>query len=521
VANIGKALRHFLNLGNSSLKLNTLSNLFGSGWSALLNLIAVPIYLHYLGVEAYGIIGIFYTIQAFTALLDFGVSIIISRELARLSAHPENAQEMRDITRITEITTWIMAALIGLFLFALSPIVAMYWLQSEKLPVTTVSQALMIMSVGFVAQWTINFYTSGLVGLQRQYLLNVINSVCATLRVVGGILILAFVSSTIQSLLLWQAFISFVQAVIMAFAIRKCLPPASSPSRFRWNLLQEKWRFAASVTTMGILGLILSQLDKVILSKMLSLEFFGYYILATTISNMSLGLIARGVANAVYPRFSYLVSLNDQVKLCDLYHRSTQIVAALMLPVATLLIVFPYEILKLWTRNPVNAENTWLLLMLLAIATSLNGFLHIPYYLQLANGWTRIIITTALIGICVITPTMLITVSYYGATAGAASWLMVNFLTIIINVYSLHKYTLKGEQWKWYFVDIIKPFVVALAVAFCGKLFLETNASQLKTFFILSITGFAAYALTALSLKSVRDLIWTSYKSYTRFAPQG
>ena len=515
MAIIGKTLRHFLNLGSNSLKLNTLSNLFGSGWSALLSVIAVPIYLYYLGVEAYGIIGIFYTIQAFTTLLDFGVSIIISRELARLSAHPENVQEMHDITHITEVTTWIMAVLIGLFLLVLSPFVARYWLQSEKVSVTTISQALMIMSVGFIAQWTINFYTSGLIGLQRQYLLNLINAACNTLRVVGGVLILAFVSSTIQSLLLWQAFISFVQTVIMAFGLRKSLPRASSPPRFQWNLLQEKWRFATSVTIMGILGLILSQLDKVILSKMLSLEFFGYYILATTIVNMSLGLIAKGVASAVYPRFSYLVSLVDEVKLCDLYHQSTQIIAALMLPVATLLIVFSYEILNLWTRNSVNAENTWLLLTLLAIATSLNGFLHIPYYLQLANGWTRIIITTALIGICVITPTMLITVSYYGAIAGAASWLMLNFLTIIINVYSLHKYTLKGEQWKWYFVDIIKPFIVALGVAFCGKFFLETNAPQLKTLFILSITGFAAYVLTALSLKSVRDLIWTSYKSYT------
>ena len=513
-------LRQFLNFGNNSLKLNTFSNLFGSGWAALLSLIAVPVYLHYLGVEAYGIIGIFYTIQAFTSLLDFGVSVIISRELARLSAHPENAQEMHDITLTTEVTTWTMAILIGFSLLALCPLVAKYWLQSEMVSAATVSQALMIMSVGFVAQWTINYYTNALVGLQRQYLLNLINSFSMTLRVVGSVVTLAFVSPTIQALLIWQAFVSFAQAALMAFGVRKYLPAVSGRSRFQWDLLREKWRFATSVTTMGILGLILSQLDKVILSKMLSLEFFGYYILATTIVNMSLMMIAKGIANAVYPRFSYLVSLSDEVELCNLYHRSTQIVAALMLPASALLIVFPYEIIKLWTRNPVNAETTWLLLSLLAIAASINGFLFIPYYLQLAYGWTRIIIITALIGICVVTPTMLLTVTYYGAVAGAGCWLMLNFLTIVINVYSMHKRFLKGEQWKWYLVDIIKPSAVALAIAFCGKLFLETSASQAKIFFILSVTGLIGYALTALSLKSVRDLIWGFYKSNIRFAPQ-
>jgi O-antigen/teichoic acid export membrane protein len=502
-------------LRTKSLKLNTISNLFGSGWSAFLSVVAVPVYLHYLGVEAYGIIGVFITIQALASLLDFGVSVIISRELARLSAHPDKAQEMHDITRVTEIVTWVMASLIGLFLLALAPVIAGYWLQSERLSVAVVTQALMIMSAGLMAQWTVNFYTNGLVGLERQFLLNVINSVCILFKTGGAILVLAFVSSTIQSLLLWQALIGFIQAAVMAVALRKCLPAATSSGRLRWDLLKEKWRFAAGVTGMGILGLILAQLDKVILSRMLSLEFFGYYTLATTIASVSLGLIARGVASAVYPRFSYLVSRDDEAELTSLYHRSTQIVAALMLPAGTLLMVFPYEIIRLWTQNDVNAENTWVLVTLLAIAAVLNGFLHVPYYLQLAYGWTRIIITVALIGICVTTPTMLITVHYYGALAGAGSWLLLNFLTLIISVYLLHKQTLRGELWRWYLVDLAAPAVVALAVAFCGRFFLEPDASLMKVLLVLAVTGIAGYAATALSLKAVRDMAWAYYKSYT------
>ncbi len=160
MANTGKTLKEFLKFKNNSLKLNTISNLFGNGWSALLNLIAVPIYLHYLGVEAYGIIGVFYTIQAIAVLLDFGVSIIISRELAHLSARPDAAREMHDITRTTEIITWVAGFSIGLFLVALSPVIAKYWLQGEHLSPAIVSQSLMIMSVGFIGQWAINFYTN-------------------------------------------------------------------------------------------------------------------------------------------------------------------------------------------------------------------------------------------------------------------------------------------------------------------------------------------------------------------------
>jgi hypothetical protein len=142
-------------------------------------------------------------------------------------------------------------------LFARSPVIAKFWLQGENLPAATVSQALMIMSVGFVAQWAMNFYTNGLIGLERQYLLNGINSICITIRVVGGILVVAFVSSTIQALLIWQAAISGLQAFVMALALRRCLPLAPLRGRFRWHLLKKKRRFAAGITNMGMLGLIL------------------------------------------------------------------------------------------------------------------------------------------------------------------------------------------------------------------------------------------------------------------------
>lgn len=505
---------------NQSLKLNAISNLIGSGWMALVSILFVPVNLYYLGVEAYGIIGLFNSLQAITYLFDFGLSIIISRELARLSAAPENAQEMRDITRTSELINWTLGLLITLLLVALSPIIAAYWLQSERLPVTTVSQALMLMSIGFAAQWTTNFYINGLIGLQRQYLQNIINVVYTTFRAVGGVLVLILISPTIQAFLIWQVILSTLQALTMALALHKCLPETQSWGQFRWQLLKEKWRLAAGITGMSVLGLILHQLDKIILSKLLTLEFFGYYILATTIASMSLGMIAKGIAGAAYPRFSYLVSLNEQLQLSDLYHKSTQMISALMLPIAALLIVFPFEIIKLWTQNTTNATNTWKLLMVLAFGFSINGFLHIPYYIQLAHGWTKIIITSALIAVCIITPTMIFTVNRYGAIAGAVCWLCLNLFHLIMDVQMLHRYTLKGEQWKWYFVDIGKPFVVALTTALVGRFFLETDASQFNILILLISVGLTTYFLTALSIKYSRNLVRLLFRKGVRLVMQ-
>jgi O-antigen/teichoic acid export membrane protein len=503
-----------------SLKIGALSNFAGSAWTAVLSLLFVPIYLHYLGVESYGLIGVFNSLQAFAWLFDFGLSAVINRELARLAAQPGKTQEMRDLSRTIEWLNWLMAILIAGFFLALSPLIARYWLQSESLSTITVSQSLMIMSLGFTAQWSLNLYTNGLIGLQRLPLLNGINIVCFTLRSVGSVVVLAFVSATIQAFLIWQAIVSSIQTILTALTFRRSLPAASSPARFRWRLLRERRHFAAGLTGLSVLGLILHQLDKVILSKMLSLEFFGYYTLATTITGFGLGIIPKGIASAVYPRFSYLVARGEQRQLSDLYHRSTQATSALLLPAVSILAVFPFEILKLWTRSETTAQNTWALLMVLAIGSAIFGLINIPYYMQLAHGWTKIVFWAAITSITVVTPVMIVTVPIYGAIAGAVCWTFINLLHLLIYIEAMHRYTLKGEQWKWYFVDVAKPFAVAFIAAVLCREVLGTDFTQIGLLLILIVSTAFTYVCTMLSTDFVRDWIRQFYKNRIGYASQ-
>ena len=83
-------------------KVNIISNFAGKFVTAVLSIVFVPIYLRYLSVELYGIIGFFTSIQAFLLLLDGGISPTLNREAARLSAFPEKALELRDLSRTLE-----------------------------------------------------------------------------------------------------------------------------------------------------------------------------------------------------------------------------------------------------------------------------------------------------------------------------------------------------------------------------------------------------------------------------------
>jgi O-antigen/teichoic acid export membrane protein len=490
-----------------STKINVVANFAGNIWIALLSIFFVRIYMHYMGVEAYGLIGIFSSIQAFIVLLDFGLSPTLNRELARLSALHNRTQEMHDIKRTLEIPNWICAVFIALLLSALAPLIAQFWVQPKNLSVETITQALIIIGVNIAIQFSVNFYTGGLMGLQKQLFLNLINIFCATLRSVGAFLVLAFVSPTIQGFLLWQGLVALLQVVLMVFTLKYSLPDASDKGHFQKDSLRKIWRFAAGMTGLTIVGLILTQTDKVILSRMLNLETFGYYTLAVTISSMAISMVGSSITHAVYPQFSRLVSLGDETALRELYHRSCQIMSALLFPIMIILALFSYDILLVYFGREEIAAHTYLLLSLVAIGSGLHYLVSLSNSLQLAHGWTKLGFYLNVAAIIFLIPMMVIGVYKYGAIGGAVSWVILNIFYVLVYVQIMHRRILKGEQWKWYLTDTAVPFLATILVAGTGKLLLPANGTRFETIIGLLIISAMTFLFTAFSTKATRHYL--------------
>src|SRR3954462_8795198 len=85
-------------------------------WSACIALACVPVYVHYLGIEAYGIIGFFATAQALMQLLDMGLSPTVNRQVARYTVSGMN-KEAANLFHTVSFFYWGMAIAIGLSIF--------------------------------------------------------------------------------------------------------------------------------------------------------------------------------------------------------------------------------------------------------------------------------------------------------------------------------------------------------------------------------------------------------------------
>src|SRR5208282_3535209 len=127
----------------SGLKLELAANLTGSAWSMVVQLLCIPLYIKFLGIEAYGLVGFYLMLQAMLQVLDLGLSPTMNREMARYSVQPEKAAECRDLVRTLEAVNWSTSIAMGVGIMALAPWIAAKWIKASTLPAGSVRQALM------------------------------------------------------------------------------------------------------------------------------------------------------------------------------------------------------------------------------------------------------------------------------------------------------------------------------------------------------------------------------------------
>ena len=491
-------------LHNTSLKANIAANFIGNGWSALIGIIFIPIYLKYIGAEGYGLIGIFSSLQVVLTLLDSGLSTTLNKEMSRLSVLLGKEQQMGNLVKTLGSIYWIMALIAGLIALCLSPLLAEYWVKPKDLSIQTITYSFVFLSLSLIFQFPIGFYSGGLLGLQRQVMLNIIRIVFATLKSVGALVVLILISNPILPFFAWTLFVSIIQAFVLKYFLWYYLPKRSSKAVFDKEELRNIWRFAVGMLGISLTAILLTQIDKIILSKVLSLAQFGYYTVGCT-----LGLIVYQItgplSQSYFPKFSNLISLNKIEDIKRLYHQSCQLLGVLVLPATFILVFFSKEIIFIWTHNKTTVDNTWLVASVYALGTGMNTLLSLPYQLTLAYGWTKLGFYQNIFFLCLMIPLTIFFSLHYGALGGAASWATVNILSFFVTPSLIHNKLLKTEKAYWYWNDCIKFFLVCVVIIYITKyLIILKDLPYFIQFIILSCLGLIALIVNIFFAKNLK-----------------
>ena len=322
-----------------SIRRNTVANYIGTFCQALLGFLFVPLYIKYLGIESYGLIGFSVSLSALLRLADLGLSSTLSREFARYSVLPESAERMRSLLKTLQTVYWAISLLVGFIIVAVAPLIARYWINPGSLDVAMVQNAVVLMGLTAALQGPMSLYIGGIFGLQRHVLGNLINIALAVLRFGGVVLALALFSPTINTFFTFQLGVALIGALGTGIILWGLLPHTGIPSRFQISHLKSVWRFAAGMSINSVLGLILFQLDKIILIKMLPLQMFGYYAVASTAA-VAVTYLGSPLFTTFLPRYTQLYAAGDDEGLKATYRISCRLNALIIVPTVIILALF-------------------------------------------------------------------------------------------------------------------------------------------------------------------------------------
>jgi O-antigen/teichoic acid export membrane protein len=452
--------------------------------AALVGIFFVPVYVKLIGIESYGLVSFYSTLVGTLSLMDLGLSTAISRQIAVDRSQRTDLKNTYDLIFSVELIYWGIALVLGLLIVLGSSYIATSWINAKELPVEVIRESVILMGIVFAFQFPMSIYNGAMIGFEMQIENAVITALLSLIKAVGVIFVLMYVKASVEMYFLWQIVITVLFTAILKIYVWRQAFISKIRSAFSVQQLKKIWRFALGMAGISAITFFITQVDKIVVSKMLSLEYLGYYSLAFLIAGAINQLISP-IQPVVFPKLTALISTNDHTAITGLYHRTARWISIIVFPIGCVLFVFADEILLFWSGNAQLTTNTAKILQVCVAGSVCNCLMWLPYLFMLAKGNTRFTIIQNLIVIIVMIPALYFLTKNYGALGASFVWLIVNAGYVLVSIPLFHNFFLKGELFNWYKNDVALPLVVSAALVLAIK-FLQLQLDLRLTVFGLS-----------------------------------
>jgi O-antigen/teichoic acid export membrane protein len=412
------------------LALNVLSNYLAVLWIGGLSLALIPWYTKLIGHSQWGILAVCMTLQSVMTLLDTGLSQIMPRDVARVMHDKAKLKKTYSLFS----RAYAFFAVIGFAIGQIAaPWIAGYWLQTEEVQITEATTALRIVLLQFLFQFINNANTGYWNGMQEQSKTNLRQCFFVSVKhILALTLIITWRPSAISYLLSFFV-ISLFEFLINTCTIRRQFYDFSNQHLSFTDFVElasEIKLLAAGV----IVGMLISQIDRILLSGVLDVTTFGRYVIVA-----SLGLAFMQLQAPLVRAFLPKIASTDTRYVNDtLKQMGAAILLMCVLPCAVAAAVAPW-MLDIWVGDALLVEQGTLPLRLILGAVALNGVYQIFYQKMLVDGLAKLILKINILILMIIAPFSVWVVNEYGIIGGGLTWMCVSALQLIFGCIFLNK----------------------------------------------------------------------------------
>ena len=261
--------------------------------AVLVGFIFLPFYRHHLGPEQFGVVAVILSLQNLLIMLDLGMSTLIGRDVAIAHSSPA---ELLTLTRTAEIS------LTGFYFLLIPVTVCLKVLGAfSSIGWGTIMGAIALFWV-LVLQ---NMYYATMLARREYSAASTIQVVGVAARACATAYVLAAISNTMMAFIVTQLVFSAGQALVTRYRCFTYWIDASRQSVLERPGIRDAFELiknGRALVLFSAAGAAVTQLDKPLVSGLISANSVSPYFLATTVCMVPLSLLAGPISQYFQPR---------------------------------------------------------------------------------------------------------------------------------------------------------------------------------------------------------------------------
>lgn len=369
------SLNHNLHLTSGRLLArNMVWNLIGNGAPLIVALFSIPILIHRLGKDRFGVLALAWALIGYASLFDIG----LGRALTQLVAKKLGAGEKQEVPRLvwTSLLLMLLLGAVGaVAVVSISP-----WLvhHALKIPETLQSETVRVFYLLGLSVPVV-IVAAGLRGLleahQRFGLVNAMRIPTGVFTFAGPLLVLPF-SQSLGPVVGVLVVVRFVGCLAYLWLCFRVVPELGQRVAWHGPTAGPLLSFGGWMTVSNIVSPLMVNMDRFLIGTLVSMTALAYYATPYEVVTKLL-LIPAAVVGVLFPAFSASF-VKDRSRASLLYGRSLKYILLTLFPVILLVVVLARSGLTLWLGADFARHSTrvvqWLGLGVLA-----NGLAFVPF----------------------------------------------------------------------------------------------------------------------------------------------
>jgi len=399
----------------SQIGQNIITNYLAVVWMGGLSLALIPLYLKRLGPDQWGVVAICMAIQGFLGLLDAGLGQIMPRDIARV------AGDQGAVARVFRVFSraYLGLGFIGLVLGQAGVHwLVVQWFNQGQGVADGADLALRLVLVQFFFQFANNAHTGYWNGLQTQKQANFRQCAFGTARHAGALTLVYMWRADAIAYLLPFVLVSAIEWWSNFRAVRRGLSDLvdGEVSIAELRALARE----AGLLAVGILiGMLISQIDRIVLSRSVDIASYGRYVI---VANLGLAFmqLQYPLMRAFFPR---IVRMDVHRSFSSQWQLGLGVFLLCVLPCGLVAVLTPW-LLQFWLGDSQMVSEGVAPLRLIIGAVAVNAVYNLIYQHIIAKGQGRLVLLINLIVLMIVTPMAIFLVRKYGIIAGGLTWML-------------------------------------------------------------------------------------------------